>query len=406
MTDTPDTDVVIAGAGPVGLALSLMLGLAGVRSQLVEPRAHMTPRDESRAITWMPEGLLAADAMGVTDALRARSVVRNYHEFRAGPRQSALVTLDMAHLKHPHPYTLNLPQGDTEQVLESAALATGAVTIHRGCRVASVAESSQGVTATVTDSAGASQWGISARFGVGCDGAASTRHGVAALLGIGSRFRDYGADSVVADVEYAADPAPSNRSWIALEAGRPLGAFCFGDRRWRLVYRMNTGETAEMVTAPHFVADQSTRAFSAATIVRHLWASSFRLGQGQASAYWRGRWSLAGDAAHAMGPSAGAGMQLGVLGAWRLAAELEAALENDTGWPRRAAAYETGQRRAAMAVQRSNARIFRSMAITSRPLSALRAAGLRGAGTVPAVVRRLTAEAALVGLAPTPPGDG
>jgi len=400
-----DADVVIAGGGPVGLALSLLLGRAGISSHIVERRPRSTARDESRAITWMPEGLLAAEQMGVAQALRARSVVRSYHEFRANPQGRALVTLDMSRLQHPHPYTFNLPQGDTEQVLEEAARATGAVTIHRGSQLASVSEHATGVTATAIDSAG-DRVTITAGFGVGCDGAASTRHGVAAMLEIGSGFRDYGADSVVADVEYAADPAPTDRSWIALEAGRPLGAFCFGDRRWRLVYRVNTGESAETVTDPEFIAEQSRRAHPEAEIVRHLWASSFRLGQGQATSYWHGRWSLAGDAAHAMGPSAGAGMQLGVLGAWRLFTAIRESLVDDASWPRRAAAYEAGQRRAAVAVQRSNARIFRSMTITSRPLSTVRAVALRGIGTMPAVARRMTAEAALVGLAPDPVGRG
>lgn len=394
-----DTDVVIAGAGPVGLALAVLLGRRGVRTLIVESRPQVTNRDESRAITWMPEGLLAADAMGVTDRLRARAVTRRYHEFRDRPRGPALVTLDMGRLDPPHRHTLNLPQGDTEEVLESAALATGSVTLQRGWRVTDASDTGAGVEVRAEDAQGRTQ-DISARFGAGCDGAASTRRGVARMLGLSSDFRDYGANSVVADIEVSADPAPTDRSWIALASERPMGAFCFGDRRWRLVYRVNADETRDVVTSPDFVTSQLARAYPDAVVLRQLWASVFRLGQGQTRAYSRGRWALAGDAAHAMGPSAGAGMQLGILGAWRLSSHLHGAVLDDASWPRRAADYETGQRHAAVMVQRSNARIFRSMAITSRTASRVRSAVLRGAGRVPPVVVRMTKDAALFGLAP------
>ena len=399
---TVDTDVLIVGAGPVGLALATFLGLGGVTSQVVDRRLTPTDRDESRAITWMPEGLLAADQLGVTDALRARSVIRRRHDFRSRPDGRALLTLDMSRMQHRHPYTFNLPQSDTERVLESAAVATGVVTVRRGWRIMSAA--TRGSTAVEADleSADGQVDRVAASFGVGCDGAGSSRRGVAAMLGIDEEFSDYGASSVVADVELGADPAPRDRSWIALSADRPIGVFCFGERRWRLVYRVNVGESAGEVTSDDFVRGQLRRAFPDAVLVRHLWASSFRLGQGQCHRYWQGRWALAGDSAHAMGPSAGAGMQLGVLGAWRLSRHLLAGLADGSNWPQEAARYEHEQRHAAQAVQRSNARIFRSLTVRSTLLSAVRSAILAVGGRIGPVTARMTADAGLVGLAPEP----
>jgi 2-polyprenyl-6-methoxyphenol hydroxylase-like FAD-dependent oxidoreductase len=125
--------------------LAALLGRHGVSSIVIEPRAEPTKRDESRAITWMPEGLLAADEIGITDLLRSKSVLRRYHEFRDRPRGPALVTLDMGRLNHKHGYTLNLPQGATEQILQSAALATGVVTLRRGWRVTAADDVLDGV---------------------------------------------------------------------------------------------------------------------------------------------------------------------------------------------------------------------------------------------------------------------
>jgi 2-polyprenyl-6-methoxyphenol hydroxylase-like FAD-dependent oxidoreductase len=133
---------------------------------------------------------------------------------------------------------------------------------------------------------------------------------------------------------------------------------------------------------------------------RHLWASSFRLGQGQTDAYAIGRWALAGDAAHAMGPSAGAGMQVGVLGAWRLSHQLMGSLREPATWSARSAGYESAQRRLSSSVQRSNARTFGAMTVTSPLAGAVRRVALGGVGRLPFVTRTMTAAAALSGLAP------
>jgi 2-polyprenyl-6-methoxyphenol hydroxylase-like FAD-dependent oxidoreductase len=393
------SDVLVVGAGPVGLALAGFLGRRGLSCTVVETRPARTPRDESRAITWMPEGLLAADELGVTQELRDRGVMRRYHDFVSRPGGRTLVRLDMARLGHRHGYSVNLPQGDTEEVLERAAVATGKVQILRGVRPADVSDEPGGVAAVLAGDDGRTIR-VSASFGAACDGASSVRTGVARLLGVSSSWRDYGSDSVVADVELAADPGPTDRSWIALDPARPLGAFCFGPRRWRLVYRVNSGESRELATSDTFVADQLARAYPGVVAERLLWASAFRLGQGQAEAYTRGRWALAGDAAHAMGPSAGAGMQVGVLGAWRLADHLAASVREPQAWRTRALDYEAAQRSVSSRVQRSNARTFAAMAATSRPLGVVRAAVLGGAGRLPFVTRRLTADATLAGLAP------
>ena len=133
-----------------------------------------------------------------------------------------------------------------------------------------------------------------------------------------------------------------------------------------------------------------------ARIHRFLWASAFRLGQGQSVTYGRGRWLLAGDAAHAMGPSAGAGMMVGLLGAWRLGPRLAAAAKGEVSSSELLEGYEREQRAGSEEVQRANALIFRNMAITNPLVAAMRSAALRALSHVRPIVRQMTETEALV----------
>lgn len=399
MTRVTTADVLIVGGGPVGLAVAALLGQAGIPVTVLEQRDRPTPPAESRAITWMPEGLLLADRLGITAELAARAQRRTVHEFRRSATGRSLLRLDLNRLDHPHPYSLNLPQHDSEDILERAATASGTVTVVRNQRVVAVDQDATGVhVTTAADGAPGRTW--SARYGVGCDGARSSRSGVARLLGISARYTDYGADTGVADIDADNAPADPATSYIALAVGRPYGAFCFGPGRWRVVYRLNPGETRTAMTSDETVRAMAARALPGARVTGMLWSSVFRLGQGQSAAYARGRWVLAGDAAHAMGPSAGAGMMTGLLGSWRLARHLTDVLRAGADPATAFGAYEREQRRASQAIQRANRLTFRNIALHSEVLGGLRLGLLAALGTVPAITRRITATDALVGLGP------
>ncbi len=129
---------------------------------------------------------------------------------------------------------------------------------------------------------------------------------------------------------------------------------------------------------------------------RFLWASAFRLGQGQSETYRKGRWLLCGDAAHAMGPSAGAGMMVGVLGTWRLGWRLALAAKGDPRAEELFAGYEREQRAASEEVQNANARIFRNMALRNPAAAAVRSVALRALSHFHPLVRRMTEKEALV----------
>lgn len=379
--------VAIVGAGPVGLALSLVLARYRVPSLILESRQTPTPPDESRAITWMPKGLEFLDWLGLTDKFTEVGVKRTAHEFWSVSEK--LLTLSFAELKSPHPFTLQLPQHTTETLLETAALDSGLVEIRRGSRVVNVGERNGRARLEVETASGSYQ--IETEWAVGCDGAKSE---VRKSLGIEQRWRDYGTDSAVADFEMDCH-LPLETSRIILDPNRPYGFFYFAPGRWRFIYRINAGEDRKEMTAEPFVRKLLESKLSDVNIKRFLWASAFRLGQGQNEAYRKGRWLLAGDAAHAMGPSAGAGMMVGMLGAWRLGWRLASVVDGRAD-ESLLDEYESEQRLGSEKVQNANAQIFWNMAVTNSFIAAAREVGLKIISKVPSIAKSLTAKEALL----------
>ena len=386
----PDLEerVAIVGGGPVGLTLSLVLARYGVPALVLEARGAPTSRDESRAITWMPRGLELLDWLGLGESFDKLGVRRVAHEFWADGRR--LLRMPFDEVRSEHRYTLQLPQHDTEALLEAAALETGLVEIRRGHRAAGLGQDEHWASVSVEGPGG--PYDLKAPWAVASDGAGSP---LRRMLGIETRWRDYGTNSAVADFEMECD-LPKDVSRIVLDPRRPYGFFYFAPGRWRFIYRVNEGEDRRAMTTEDAATKRLESKLAGARVHGFLWASAFRLGQGQSEAYRKGRWLLAGDAAHAMGPSAGAGMMVGVLGAWRLGWRLALAVKGDPRAEELLAGYEREQRAASEEVQNANATIFRNMALSNPAAAAVRSVALRGLSHLGLVVRRMTEKEALV----------
>src|SRR4028119_100849 len=144
---------VIVGGGPVGLTLSVVPARYGVPPLVLEARSTPTPRDESRAITWMPKGLELLDWLELGESFDGLGVRRVAHEFWAGGRR--LLRMPFDEVRSPHRYTLQLPQHESEVMLEGAALRTGMVEIRRGHLVVGLSQNEHEASVHVEGPAGA-----------------------------------------------------------------------------------------------------------------------------------------------------------------------------------------------------------------------------------------------------------
>ena len=306
------TQIVVVGAGPVGLWLAAEVRLAGVEVTVLEARAAATRH--SRGPTIHPRTIELLDCRGLAEPFLAEAVRIPSGHFGGLPRR-----MDFGALDTTFPFTLALPQVRTEELLEQRALAAG-VRIERGHAVRGLDQDEDGVTLTVEGPAG--RRSVRAEYVVGCDGTRST---VRTAAGIDFPGTDAVKWGWLGDVEL--DDPPQNR---VLSVDGPHGNMIVIPLPGGLYRLVGNDPSGDGVHDPDELTLDEMR-----SAVRRIagtdfgmrdprWLSRFGNAARLASTYRQGRVLLAGDAAHMHYAAGGVGLNVGVQDAtnlgWKLAA--------------------------------------------------------------------------------------
>ena len=181
------TEVIIVGAGPTGLAAAVTLADAGVEFVIIDGLAEGA--NTSRAAVVHARTLEVLDELGAAKPLIERGLPITRFVVRDGNRR--LLTLPFDRLPTPYPYTLMVPQNETERVLLDRLRELGG-DVHRPYQAASVAQDADGVTVRM-----ATGECLRADFAIGADGMHSV---VREAAGIGFSGSSYAESFVLADV--------------------------------------------------------------------------------------------------------------------------------------------------------------------------------------------------------------
>ena len=187
-----DTDVLVIGAGPTGLALATSLVARGIATTVVDraPEGANT----SRAAVVNARTLEVLEHLDVARRLVKEGVQAPVFTIR--DRGRTLIPIDFSALPTDYPYSLMVPQSTTERLLLDRLVELGG-SVLRPKAVTAIAQDADGVTATFDDGGV-----IRARYAVGADGIHSI---VREQAGIGFEGGVYEESFVLADVRLTGD---------------------------------------------------------------------------------------------------------------------------------------------------------------------------------------------------------
>ena len=336
---SPPPQVVVVGAGPVGLTLAIDLGQRGVRCLVVE--RSTTARRLPKMERLNPRSMEIYRRLGLADAIRAAGMPGHV------PMDVYVVSrlCDPPILRMPYPSpndakarTANVLDGSLplesnqiisqytlEPVLRAAAEALPSVTVRSGCALTSFDQDDTGVTAHLERPDGTSET-VRADYLAGCDGGTST---VRKQLGVSLQGR--GSIGTLRQVFFRSDDlvekvprvGMARHFFVADTDARMIGTLVVvQDDQRHFVFHTALEEDADMVSAIRDVIGVPVQ-------VEVLAITSWKLHLLLAGSYGQGQVMLVGDAAHLVIPMGALGLNTGIADAADLSWKLTAAL---AGW--------------------------------------------------------------------------
>ena len=322
MTDTSETQVLIAGGGPIGLTTAIELARRGVACRIVDPL--LQPLHYAKAVGVQPRTLEVFEGMGVLrQILDAAIRMRGQIVYVNGER---VTQLDFT-LPNDIPFGfIAIPQYATEAILREE-LAMHGVQVQRGVRVTDFEHDADGVTATLAG--GAAEQTVRAAYLVGADGAHSAVRKGLGLAFEGAAFEEqYMLGDV--EVDWAMPAGYGVRSMHQTDGRTDDLLVCIplpGRGRYRMSMLVPDELTAADTPQLHHIQAGIDRLSPEPTTARNLrWSSVFRISHRIVDAYAKGRVFVAGDAAHIHPPTGAQGMNTGIQDAHNLAWNLALAV--------------------------------------------------------------------------------
>ena len=312
-----ESQILIAGAGPSGLALAAELTRRGVKPLIIDRQA--AGANTSRACVVHARTLEVLEPLGITRDLLAEGV--KVPIFRIRDRDRSLLTIDFSSIPSVYQFTLMIPQNRVEAIL-LAHLENLGCSVARPCELVRFAASPSEVEAQVQIN-GATQ-PIKAQWLIGCDGMHSR---VREQSGIAFSGGEYEASFVLADVRM---DWPLSRDEVTLFYS-PKGLVVVAPLpggRFRIVATVDEAPEAPSLDFMQAILDARGPDTDPGRIHDIAWSSRFHIHHRVAQSPRKGRVLLCGDAAHVHSPAGGQGMNTGIQDSISLAEVLTKTLED------------------------------------------------------------------------------
>lgn len=318
-TNLYDTEVLIVGAGPVGLMAACELARCGVSCRIIEKETQRSPL--SRAVVIQARTLELFALLGLERTFLQKGFISqginigfneshdNQHGFQ----------IDMYHTDSRFPYLLFIPQDETEGILETYANEKG-IQVERGVTWQSCTSDSGSVTSHVLLADGQTSASIRSRYVIACDG---THSAVRTRVGIPYVGRSLSTTIFLCDANVDSGYAKGHLFNYGSERGIaiiiPLREYV---RFIAIDYARQGQEHTEKLSLEDMQDSLDALLPQKMVLKEPRWLGRFGVAERQAATYRSGRVFLAGDAAHVHSPAGGQGMNVGLQDAYNLAWKL------------------------------------------------------------------------------------
>ncbi|WP_446742390.1 FAD-dependent monooxygenase [Silvibacterium acidisoli] len=320
-----NVQVLIAGAGPTGLALACDLARRGVAFRIIDKSPQ--PFIGSKGKGLQPRTLEVMDDFGIIE-----QVLNNgkFHlPFRAYEDGKALGELDMHAGRYPTPNTpyaspLITPQWRTEEALRGLLERSGGK-VDQGTELVSIEQNDVSVSATLLHEGREEH--IRCDYLVACDGGKSFVRHFLQVPFEGETWKD--ERMYLGDVRLRGLDREAWHSWAKHPAGWLALCPLPSTDTFQLQAMIPVGEEREpSLELYREIVKERTEGMDI-ELTEAPWLSLYRVNIRMVSKYRVGRVFLAGDAAHVHSPAGGQGMNTGIQDAynlgWKLAAVLRGA---------------------------------------------------------------------------------
>jgi 2-polyprenyl-6-methoxyphenol hydroxylase-like FAD-dependent oxidoreductase len=345
MAKHTETEVLVVGAGPVGLFAALSLIERGVAVQIADEEFRTAAH--SYALALHPRSLQLCHDLGLADALLARGYRVETVAFYEGAERCGEMKLSA--LSDRFPFVLVLPQSELEGLLEQRLRKLG-VRVQWNRRVRSLEVKEASVSATIDKLARAScgyavattEWvtqktvHTDAAFVVGADG-----HRSIVRRTLGAEYESAGSSDSYAVFEFHTDADLAGEVRIVFAGGTTSVLWPLPGGRCRWSFQQPEGREGDESRAKHRLTVPIGRQVFAHLSGKELkalirerapwfegeiqqldWSMAVRFDRRLASSFGQGRLWLAGDAAHLTGPVGAQSLNMGLREASDLAGRL------------------------------------------------------------------------------------
>ena len=302
-----ETAVIVAGAGPIGLAAALDLSMHGIDVVVLDKDTQLS--DGSRAICYAKRPLEILDRLGIGERMLEKGVSWNVGRVFFEADSAPVYSFDLLPVKdQKFPGMINLQQYYNEEYNIEALGPRDNVSLRWGNEVSGLEDAGDHVIVTVSTPEG--DYRIKADYLIACDGAHSPTRKMLGMQFEGETFQD---NFLIADVKFSKEHPTERHFWFdpPFNPGQSALLHKQPDNVWRIDFQVGWDIDREEIVKPENVTPRIKAMLGDDIEFEYEWISVYTFNCRQIDRMVHGRVIFAGDSAHLVSPFGARGANTG-----------------------------------------------------------------------------------------------